>query len=238
MIPTPDMIRAAVVAGCAETGERPEDCIGRVLGVRARHYAMHALTHVCGRMLMGSVAAESVGCPGEGRHFYRNSINQTVAVINGKRRASWWNEAGYARTITAVEAAMRSAGVRPTALPVARSTIRAALEEKEPGLSSKVDRMFSTWHEPEAKPAPPPTPEVEAPPVAAAAPAKSKAVSHRANFGTVFRPVAARSSSTYERDAYKPVHGMGSRLRDQDDAMADLRQAILNTGGRLVKGTD
>lgn len=203
MIPSPELIRAAIVAACVETGERPQDCSSHVMGIRARHYAMHALTHVCGRSLKGSVAAESVGCPGEGRHFYRNSMNQTVAMIAGRRRAKWWNEAAYDRTIRAVEAA------------AARPVVEAPPATKA------------------SRPVPVTLATVEALQVIAAAAAQAKARPEparpqRPNFATTsFR----RSSSNDDRDAYTPTHGNGQRLQSKAKLYEDLQRAVLNTPG-------
>lgn len=157
------MVRAAVVAACKGTGEDPDDCLGKVTGIRARHYAMHALTHVCGRALRGRTAAELVGCPADGRYFHRNSMSQVAGIEPtgpraGLRLAKWWDEGIYGSTIAAIDKVPR-----PPADPPPNSSIRRpgrklsrqVTIDETPGRITRrggdnIGKMFSTWYDPAA----------------------------------------------------------------------------------------
>lgn len=291
------MVRAAVVAACKGTGESAEDCLGKVTGIRARHYAMHALTHVCGRALRGRTAAELVGCPADGRHFHRNSMSQVAGIVPtgpraGLRLAKWWDERIYGCTIAAIDKMPR-----PPADPPPNSSIRRpgrklsrqVTIDETPGRimrcgGDNIDKMFSRWHDPDgsieerirSKAKELPRSETPQPKQSQAKPepeqgawkdalegalsenktsgsrlptgrtvdageAKRDAspapvIKHKPNFATaVFRHSTPARAPGYERDAYRPTHNNAPFIRYAKSDEAELRKAVLNSGGRLVE---
>lgn len=113
MLPTANHVAWAIVAACRETGDDPIAIAtgaakGRNprVGLRARHYALHALIFKYPDLLKAK-AAEFVGAPGKPAAFYNNSMNQVARVVNhttGRRMANWWDEEGFERVIQAIEA--------------------------------------------------------------------------------------------------------------------------------------
>lgn len=105
-IPTADDVAIAIVTACRETGEDPIETIQRRMGVKARHYALHALLHVFPKLSRVS-AASMVGCPGKPGAFLTNSWNQVVRPYrNGANphMAKWFDDKAYDRVIRAIEA--------------------------------------------------------------------------------------------------------------------------------------
>jgi hypothetical protein len=88
----------------------------------ARHYALHALVHVfpkTGRLKL----CGWVGCPGKPASFWTVSWN----LVNGKRRAPWFDDAAYDRVIRAIEAARTLRAVTvPVPAPIPSSVPRPA----------------------------------------------------------------------------------------------------------------
>lgn len=108
--PTADHVAAAIVAACRECREDPllflPPAGWKVL--RARHYAMHALEH-CFPGLPASFYARMVGATVRPGWFMATSRMTIIAAVPGtnRRRAVWWSEAAYGRTIGAIERVAR-----------------------------------------------------------------------------------------------------------------------------------
>jgi hypothetical protein len=118
--PTADDVARAIVAAAHETGEDPIECAERKMGMRCRHYAMHALAHVfpdMKRQSLGSV----VGCPGKGARFWSNSMMHVVAPAPGLRPgqgyrphvAKWWDDEAFGRVIAAIERSLATVHTVP-----------------------------------------------------------------------------------------------------------------------------
>lgn len=100
-MPTADDVATAIIVAAAETGEDPIACASRVEGMRCRHYAMHALSHVfpgTGRYAL----ARMVGCQAKPQYFWKNSVTHVLNGMGPGKRAKWWDEAAYQRVIEAI----------------------------------------------------------------------------------------------------------------------------------------
>jgi hypothetical protein len=95
-----DVVAAAIVAACKETGEDPIACARGEERVRARHYAMHALIRVFPEVERKS-AARMVGARGKPQYFHKNSLIQTANPLAGFFKAKWWSAVLFNRVIDA-----------------------------------------------------------------------------------------------------------------------------------------
>jgi hypothetical protein len=107
MHPSSDQVAHAIVAACRETGENPEQLAQQQGTLHARHYALHALHRIFPTASRESLA-RSVGCAGDGRKFWNNSVQQKFKMLVGGPRAgkrvAKWDEAAFERVIAAVRA--------------------------------------------------------------------------------------------------------------------------------------
>ena len=123
MLPSINQISIAIVAACRETGENPP-AIDGADPMRARHYAMHAMHRVFPDAPR-TYLAKCVGCKGDPKKFFFNSVNQKFKVrdpVTGARMAAWWDDAAFERVIQRLRATVTPG---PPAEPV-ETVIRAA----------------------------------------------------------------------------------------------------------------
>jgi hypothetical protein len=126
--PTADQVATAIVAACRETGEDPIEVMDGVHGLRARHYAAHALAKfwppIVGEKESRALLGRLVGVKApESRQWtwFTTSLNQVFKPYENTYRgikfahwARWFDDDAFARIVAALEAAMRpSAPIRP-----------------------------------------------------------------------------------------------------------------------------
>lgn len=96
-----DVVAAAIVASCRETGEDPLRYADRSPEQRFRHYALHALIAVYEsdrRVEFSSILA----APGKPSYFYRSSLWHVLGHgPAGDKPASWWDKESFARVVRA-----------------------------------------------------------------------------------------------------------------------------------------
>ena len=111
-IPSPDDIGRAIVFACKETREDPIACVQGNYGVRARHYAVHALARFWPPAFGDSAYKDWLGraVGGRGYSFWATSLSTWTT-----RR--WFDEAAFQRVKDAVETGLPEDEKGPVKLP-------------------------------------------------------------------------------------------------------------------------
>jgi hypothetical protein len=138
--PTADQVATAIVAACRETGEDPIEVMDGVHGLRARHYAAHALAKfwppVVGEKESRALLGRLVGVKApESRQWtwFTTSLNQVFKPYENTHRgikfahwARWFDDEAFARIVAALEAAMQPAAPIPPPAPKRPQAVAAA----------------------------------------------------------------------------------------------------------------
>lgn len=102
---TADVVAAAIVAACRETGEDPLAFASeahRDFNIQWRHYAHHALVHHFG-IEHRVVIARLLCCPGKATYFHRSSLWGTLGQgPQRKTPVAWWLNESLEHVIQAV----------------------------------------------------------------------------------------------------------------------------------------
>lgn len=220
---TADHVTAAIVRSCKATGEDVADVVGKAQGMRARHYAMHALMHVFA--ITGHDAARLVGCWADPRQFYNNSYAQTFKKWDdgSRRMAKWFDDAVFDEVIKTIEAVVAKPDAVAVAVEAGRQMKRASRRHRKvfvppPHVApeNKPPRVSYTITLPPREPKPPKPPRIEyiAPP-----PPRQCAD-------------GVQRDAKYHAIAYTPKGEVTRKgHKSKAELYAELQAAVLNTPG-------